>query len=197
MMIIATDNREYYEALQAHYDAGRWSEYLMMCANQDRAQELLKIITTTRKPSRLWSLVNEVWSMSNNISADQHIWDCIWSHAFTQSGKLRKCSDLMRPCDRHVFDSLPETVPIYRGCSHVDAVEGYSWTLDKSVAESFACRVSGQTGRALVAAVDIPREFILAYFNEREEQEIVVNRLAFDWLNAAINLSELEIEKAA
>lgn len=77
--------------------------------------------------------------------------------------------------DRRVFNKLPETVIAYRGCHHVSAINGYSWTLTRSVAEDFAHR-----GGTLVATASIPREWIIAYSNDREEQEIIVNRLLFN-----------------
>jgi len=47
----------------------------------------------------------------------------------------------------------------------------------------------------MVATAIIPREYILAYFNEREEREIVVDRLAFDHYGAKIVIETLELEQ--
>lgn len=195
MADITPDYTKYYSTLQAHYDAGRWSGYLFMCANSDRAPKLLEIIQKTRAPSRLWPLVNEVWTLSNNIAADQYIWDDIWKYAYSASGRLRQRRGLMRPCDRKVFDNLPEQVTAYRGCHHAHWADGYSWTLDRSVAESFARRASYDAGCPLVATATIPHECILAYFNEREEQEVVVNRHSFDWYGDEIKIDLLELEQ--
>jgi len=136
-----TDFSDYYAMVQAHYDAGRWSEYLTASANKDRATELLMIMRKVDRPSRLRPLVNEVWSMSNNIAADELVWGDIWQFAYRRSGVLRRCNRHTRATDRRVFDGLPEQVPVYRGINHAHFAEGYSWTLDyaPSVRTVVAC----------------------------------------------------------
>tara|TARA_R110002073_G_scaffold25827_3_gene85034 strand:+ start:376 stop:1059 length:684 start_codon:yes stop_codon:yes gene_type:complete len=164
-----------------YWRAGNWSQYLFTLNNGERAAALLNLFHHVERPSRLWPLVNEVWSMSNCIFADEPVWDEIWANAYRRDGTLRRCHRfIMRPADRRIFDALPETVTVYRGCNSFDAIGGYSWTLSKSVAESFAHRVSRVRGEPLIATVSIPRWCLLAYFDERSEQEIVVDRQMLD-----------------
>lgn len=119
--------------------------------------------------------------MSNSIIADESVWDEVWANAYRRDGTLRRCHRfVMRPADRRIFDALPETVTVYRGCNSFDAIGGYSWTLSKSVAEAFAHRVSRALGEPLIATMSIPRWCLLAYFDERNEQEIVVERQMLD-----------------
>jgi len=197
MMIHEPDFAAYDTLLQDHFVAGRWSRYLDMCANKDRASELLKIIKMKNGASRLWPLVNTVWSMSNNIAADEVIWDEIWQYAYRRSGELRRCRGIMRAADRRTFDNLSEHVTVYRGITHTATVEGYSWTLDYDVAELFARRGAMLgSGPAMIATMTVPRTCILAYFSERQESEIVINRHDFEWLDEC-EIIELELEQTA
>jgi len=172
-----------------------WGKYFFTLANHERAAALLDLFHHTNRPSRLWRHVNDVWSMSNSISADENLWDEIWEHSYRRDGTLRRCHRfVMRAADRRTFGALPETVMVYRGCNSMSAAYGYSWTLDRSVAEFFAHRVSLASGEPLVAIAAVPRWFILAYFNEREEQEIVVNRQMFDEYGLAIDVEVAQPE---
>ena len=87
----------------------------------------------------------------------------------------------MREEDIDFFDNLPDTITIYRGTSVSEAIGsildiGQSWTLELKVAEFFAdthCAHYSED-RCIMKAI-IPKEFIFAYTNEREEKECIVN----------------------
>ena len=73
------------------------------------------------------------------------------------------------------FDSLPDTVPIYRGCSK-ERVRGISWTTDRTVAKSFA---SGHRGVAVpnasLAHAIIPKGAVFCVFTDRQESEVLID----------------------
>jgi hypothetical protein len=159
---------------------GKWSQFISMSRNCDAANDLLDIIENKDcPPSRLWPVIGEAWVMSNGIMEDWDTWLSIWSYAFREDGTLTKSHrNVMLTSDRRVFDSLPKRVRLYRGCHDEDSAEGFSWTLDRSVAVFFARRVAYQ-GEAVVAQITVNRKHILAYFGEREEQEVVLHPRAF------------------
>ena len=72
------------------------------------------------------------------------------------------------------YRSLENPVTVYRGVTSYNAknIKALSWTLDRDTAEWFAHRF-GEEGAVYKA--QIPKEHILAYFNGRNESEVVVN----------------------
>lgn len=63
-------------------------------------------------------------------------------------------------------------IKIYRGCEKKEALKGLSWTISKDTAIFFAERI-GNKGQ--VYSAEINKENVLAYFNSRGEQEVVVD----------------------
>ena len=76
--------------------------------------------------------------------------------------------------ERAAYKSLEDIVTVYRGVTsyNVKNVKALSWTLDRDTAEWFAHRF-GEEGTVYEA--QIPKEHILAYFNGRNESEVVVD----------------------
>ena len=73
---------------------------------------------------------------------------------------------LMNQEERAAYKSLEDIVTVYKN------VKALSWTLDRDTAEWFAHRF-GEEGTVYEA--QIPKEHILAYFNGRNESEVVVD----------------------
>lgn len=82
---------------------------------------------------------------------------------------------LMSDEELHVLDSLPMTVQVYRGVSrvHPDGEDSrLSWSLDKGVARKFAKRFSNK-GDGFIYTGYVDKRDILAYFDSRDEKEVV------------------------
>ena len=73
-----------------------------------------------------------------------------------------------------VYQSLEDPVTVYRGVTSYNAknIKALSWTLDRDTAEWFAHRF-GEEGTVYEA--QISKEHILAFFNGRNESEVVVD----------------------
>ena len=73
-----------------------------------------------------------------------------------------------------VYQSLEDPVTVYRGVTSYNAknIKALSWTLDRDTAEWFAYRF-GEEGTVYEA--QIQKEHILAFFNGRNESEVVVD----------------------
>ena len=92
-------------------------------------------------------------------------------HALTQTHYFRAPAslDLYSALEYALFpipDSIPETVPVYRGGSS----DGLSWSLSKDVAEFFAKKSNDPNITERV----IKRHDIAFFSNEREEQEVIL-----------------------
>lgn len=81
---------------------------------------------------------------------------------------------LMNEEERAAYRTLDDPVTVYRGVTSYNAknIKALSWTLDRETAEWFAHRF-GEEGTVYEA--QIPKKYILAYFNGRNESEVVVD----------------------
>ena len=70
--------------------------------------------------------------------------------------------------------------PHLRGYNHYNS-KGWSWTLSPTRATWFAKRLIGMEGdhSARVATATVNKKDIIAYYNARNEQEIIVNPKIF------------------
>lgn len=89
--------------------------------------------------------------------------------------KLANPEVLMNDEELKVFNELEDTVTIYRGVIsyNADNVKALSWTLDYDKAEWFANRFNEENGTVYEAQIE--RLHILAYFDRRNESEIIVD----------------------
>lgn len=79
---------------------------------------------------------------------------------------------LMNEEEKKIYEILPDVITVYRGVQYEEHASGISWTLSEEQAEWFADRFDG-TG--FVFSAKIKKEDIFAYFDSREEEEIVLN----------------------
>lgn len=76
--------------------------------------------------------------------------------------------------DREWWDALPNTLYIYRGCEE-GRDNGLSWTLDRSVAETFAQgHRSLRLSNPRIYKKKVKKNSVYFATNERAEQEIIV-----------------------
>lgn len=88
--------------------------------------------------------------------------------------KKAKKEYLMTPEDYEYYTNIPNKIKVWRGVAEGRVKLGLSWTDDKSKAEWFMNRF-GSKGYLLEVVVD--KKDILAYFNSRNEKEVVVDVL--------------------
>ena len=85
----------------------------------------------------------------------------------------------MEPDELATLNALPDRFTIYRGYLPRRNLRGWSWTLDQQLAEWFARRTAlfasdlGLPGR--VAKGRVAKADVVAYFDAREEREVVVD----------------------
>lgn len=87
---------------------------------------------------------------------------------------------LMTAEELQVFNTLPEELTIYRGMYREEFENkdyGFSWTLDKNVAEFFADgyihNYNKINEKGIVVELNICKKDVIAYLNERSEKEII------------------------
>lgn len=80
---------------------------------------------------------------------------------------------LMDKREQKKFDKLPERVTIYRGVNNPEFRYGFSWTIDKRIANWFANRYEGKQSYVYECTVD--KKDLLCYFDIRNEKEVIIN----------------------
>lgn len=118
-------------------------------------------------------LLADAWVTQENPNDDKNVSRRTAISWFKHADK----KSLMTEKDFEIYKSLPDKIKVYRGVS-VGRVElGLSWTANKKKAQWFQHRfdeVHGSKKGYLLEAI-IDKKDILAYFNTRGEDEIVVN----------------------
>jgi len=71
------------------------------------------------------------------------------------------------------LDTLPEQIEIWRGTSHKRSLAGLAWTLDREKAVWFAQRFCSESRAPLLAKGIVEKRDVLAYFEKRDEREIL------------------------
>lgn len=92
------------------------------------------------------------------------------------NSKRSKKELLMDEEERVFLEQLPDTLTIYRGGASKESETGYgvSWTLNKSIAQQFVDRKKYLVEDEMVVhQLEIPKSKVVAYFNSRQEQEII------------------------
>ena len=145
---------------------------------------LHKIYILIRKPYRLAfikhcepylseedlaELFADAWVSSENPNQDVN---CSLSYLIKV---FRKCNKhyLMQEEDYEVYKSLPDTFTIYRGVAVNRNPKGLSWTQNLETAKWFAHRFDTEKDKGYIQTAIAKKENVLAYFNTRNEDEIV------------------------
>lgn len=116
-----------------------------------------------------WELVGEVYIDSENPWRHPDEWEKL-----LKSGRQNR-DHIMSEEERVFFDELPETLTIYRGFAFTNRV-GWSWTLDREKAVWFAERFADELGGfPQVVNGTVSKQDAIAYFERREEKEILAN----------------------
>jgi hypothetical protein len=171
---------------------GKWHSFVFLHERPYRIDALLEVIEIVGI-DRVWRLVESVWSDTESAAVEQDAWSDIWSRTYRQDGNRKKRSlRMMTAGERRKFDAMPDILTVWRGCSHPDAIHGFSWTMDKEMATWFAHRHGtgktpfGPSQGAILAEMQIHKSIALAYFEGRKESEIVldaryIDQSAFTW----------------
>lgn len=119
----------------------------------------------------LGSLLAYAWTTEENPNKDPNV-------------QLRSVISWFKKADQHAmmsdqeygkYSSFPKTMTVYRGVAVGRNPRGLSWTSNMDVAKWFANRFNHGTRQGYVQAAEVKKEHILAYFNSRDEDEIVIN----------------------
>jgi hypothetical protein len=151
--------------------------YLWSFGGHERFKPFLEI-EHLLSDKQYWKCVALVWSNIEVSSPNQRE----WLRLFESKRPHREL--LISAAERRALAAMPDTLRIYRGYAKGRARRGISWTLSERRAHKFANYAIGPRrallcghksgGFGMVAPGQCHKRDVLAYFNGRREQEIVI-----------------------
>ena len=118
-----------------------------------------------------WYMVSRCYTSTSFSSMDYE-----FIYKFLNS-KRKKREYMMIEDERLFLKNLPEQVEVYRGCSKNEIKSKkfrFSWTLSEEVAKYFAFKYKNYNKDNDVIKKVVSKSKIIAYLNEREEQEVII-----------------------
>lgn len=116
-------------------------------------------------------LLADAWVVEENPNQDVNVSVAMVTRWFRKANKRL----LMTEEDYAVYESLQPEIVVYRGVGVGRNPKGLSWTMSFENAKWFAGRFNNDIKKGYVQKATVRKENILAYFNTRNEDEIVAN----------------------
>lgn len=114
---------------------------------------------------KYWSFLASIWTDTENAWQNLDEWRKLFNSSRPKRQRLMDRDEVL------AYDSLPNTVKIYRGCQKGINEDGISWTLKRDKAEWFATRFSKD---GVVLEKEIQKKDIIAVFTNRNEFEVII-----------------------
>lgn len=152
-----------------------WQSFFITLDGHER-QEAFQDVYEEMSPEDYWKNLGE-------IIQGECLYNDELKKLLTNKSKDLSLRHLMMPEeDKAILNNLSKTFSIYRGADESNPGQGWSWSLSKQIAYFFAKRFK----KGIVIKGKCAKEDIIAYFNDRKEQEIVIP------YNKVRNIVELE-----
>lgn len=159
--------------IPGHYDKHIAYKQKMYNDNLNRG-DFERCIALVERPYRFQEFIDLMWEMNPKQRFDclEYVWtDCESPYINIDVWKIVFEDESVQPYLKATLKDLPDQVVVYRGISNKSKKDtGISWTLSKKVAEKFANRWGGN-GRVISKTVS--KSDLKAYFNDRNEQEVI------------------------
>jgi hypothetical protein len=169
--------RAFYAERENMLNAGDYEGYLSRFGSHERLEPFLEIVPRL-SPKQYGKLLRDVYTGIEVTHENRDIWASLFHRPCLRPKYL------MSPDELNALKKLPPTIRIWRGYGCKGGERGFSWTLDKKVAEFFADYSCGGRRRMLTNSVgETPyiaegtcqKSKVLALFTERQESEIFVD----------------------
>jgi hypothetical protein len=153
-----------YNQIRKALDTKNFNQFIFL---HERPYRLLAFVDIKRNLNNknYWKLLSNIWTDTENSYQDLETWRKLF-----QSKRNHK-ENLMDEQELETLESLDNELVVYRGCVKNLNENGLSWTLDKNQAKWFANRFEKD---GVVLEKQISKKSIVAYFNGRNEEEVIV-----------------------
>lgn len=148
---------------------GDWGEYRLLNGGHiNRLAVLLSLLGDGHldDPAAYWPWVRRAWIGTLEVHRALRTWRRLF-----QAPRPGRAQHLMSDHERSHLADVPDPVTVYRGFSHPGGRRGIAWTLDEIIAMCFADRTRPFHGGAYMAMVTIPRDRIVALFDEEPDED--------------------------
>lgn len=162
--------QDYNKHMEEEIDSGDLCKIYMLIRAPYRLT-FLKHCEPYLSPKDLAEYFADAWVSTENPNQDVN---CPINYLIKMFKKCDK-KHLMTEEDYQVYEQLPETFPIYRGVAVGRNPKGLSWTQNLKTAQWFAHRFDREDKKGYIQMGMAKKEDVLAYFNTRNEDEIVYN----------------------
>ena len=122
-------------------------------------------------------LLSYIWVTQENPNCDVNVSINEVIQFFKKANKKL----LMNKEDYSIYNNLPKEFEVYRGVSPGRNLNGISYTTNRKKAEWFMHRFEKENKKGKLLKATIKKENVLAYFNTRDEEEIVVDITSINW----------------
>jgi hypothetical protein len=142
----------------------------IMSTPKDRVMKVFMKYQDTFTDEEYWRELRYVYTLQDFMELPYEIYKALFN------SKRSKKELLMDEEERVFLEQLPDKLTIYRGGASKESETGYgvSWTLNKSIAQQFVDRKKYLVKDEMVVhQLEIPKSKVVAYFNSRQEQEII------------------------
>lgn len=129
--------------------------------------QFLETIQKSVSPEEMGALLADIWVSSESPNAD-----AVPLRILIKWFKAADKNSLMNAEELACYNSLPDEFQVYRGIGSKSNKKGISYTLSLEKAEWFANRFQKRGGYVLTGTAK--KKDVLAYFNGRQEQEILI-----------------------
>ena len=150
-------------------ESRNWVRYFDVIEPAYRLKKLKEVLNELTD-SDYWERLGQMYILTEIVSFQQKTVRDLFSSSRPEREKLMDAEE------RKILDDLPDEVTIYRGYD-LNNSKGWSWTLSEEKAEWFAnrWRKAYPERKRRVATGKVRKKDIIAYFDGRNEKEIVVN----------------------
>jgi len=164
------------QCIKEYIEEKNYSQLLWMYERPHRIDAFLEHVAPN-----LSFRTDEYWDILSSLIVDsENIWQ--WKSRYENlviNVDAEHARRMMNDEEREFFDNLPDEVTIYRGALEFEDgtsnIDGYSWSLDREMAEFFANRFVRDGDTPVIVEGKIAKEKIRSYFSGRNENEIIAD----------------------
>lgn len=155
------------KAVDDAWNENRWGSFVFLHERPYRLEAFLEA-ADHMSDEDYWKILGDIWTDSENIWQNYDE----WAEALSADRADRK--GMMDDDERKFLADLPDSFTIYRGVNDDHGHLGFSWSLSEERATWFAKRFESHRGEAMLIAAEVKKTDVIAYFDGRGEEEIVV-----------------------
>lgn len=167
----ANNLKKIYDKYSGYIDnVTNYTDFIWLIENKQQAPYFLQQTKRYVNKKDFSEFLGKMWTLIESPSHAPNVTNKQFVNYFKQADK----EYVMDQEELKIYNSLPNEITIYRGVedNKKNGVKALSWTLNKDKAKWFATRYED---KGIMFTAKIKKEDVLAYFNSRKEEEVVID----------------------